>query len=155
MLNYDAEHPGQRAAAPNTMNANPDAPGGFAAPIGSEAAHTPLEHLLDVELWHPTDARRRAEENLPKHVRRKEYRDAAECQTRITKAGFEIERWNGLIAVARKERKLLERVAEYFGESCVHPLANDVRAWLNAYPPNDRAQQQPPAANVKGKGNAQ
>ena len=125
-----------------TLDCNRDAKASFAPAPCSEvpAAHTPMEHLLDVHLWRPADALRRAEEHLPKHARRKEYREAAECQTRIIKATTEINNWNGLIAMARQERQLLERVAEYFGESCVHPLADEIRRWLNAYPPNDKGQ---------------
>ena len=94
-----------------------------------------MQHLLEVHLWHPMDAIKRAEESLPKHVRRKEYKEAAECQTKIIRAKNEIVQWNELIDVALSERRLLERVSESFGEKDPSPLALAVRSWLNAYSP--------------------
>lgn len=66
---------------------------------------TPLERALRSQLWFPTDALQRAEEDLPKHVRRKEYRAAAECQTMIIKAEIEIKTWTHLLELYEAERK--------------------------------------------------
>lgn len=66
---------------------------------------TPLERVLRAHLWTPTDKLRRAEEKLPLHVRRKEYREAAECQMAIIKARSDIKDWTHILELYEAERQ--------------------------------------------------
>jgi hypothetical protein len=90
-----------------TREANPSPE--FARSTGSvirpHEQQTTLERVLRSHLWEPTDKLRRAEERLPGHVKRKEYREAAECQTTIMKSGREIEVWTYLLKLYEAERQ--------------------------------------------------
>jgi hypothetical protein len=92
-----------------TLKAKPEGQARFApAPcsaIRPFEEQTLLERTLRAHLWQPTDALRRAEENLPKHAKRKEYREAAECQTRIIEAESEIKVWTHLLELYEAERQ--------------------------------------------------
>lgn len=84
-------------------------PSELAPPRGSairpHAEQTPLERVLRSHLWQPQDQLARAKESLPKHVKRKEYREAADCQDRIWKAESEIKDWEYLLELYEQERK--------------------------------------------------
>lgn len=62
-----------------------------------------LERTLRSHLYTPTDLKKRAEADLPKHVRRKEYRQAAQCQDSIRKAEQAIAMWQYLIDLYLQE----------------------------------------------------
>lgn len=66
---------------------------------------TPLERVLRAALWRPVDALRCAEDNLPKHVKREEYSEAANCQRRISEAKTQIDEWNYLLELYEAERQ--------------------------------------------------
>lgn len=63
----------------------------------------PLEKTLRAHLYKPTSAHQRAVEDLGKHVRRKEYNDAARCQEIIRRTQLEIQMWNDLLALYESE----------------------------------------------------
>lgn len=65
---------------------------------------TTLEKTLRAYLWTPTDVLQRAKESFPQHVRRKEYRQAAECQERMRLAEHEIAMWTELLNLYENER---------------------------------------------------
>lgn len=62
-----------------------------------------LESTLRALLWKPQDTATRLREALPGHVRRKEYRLAADCQEAIVKAEREIEIWENLLKLYLSE----------------------------------------------------
>lgn len=62
-----------------------------------------LERTLRSHLYTPTDLKKRAEADLPKHVRRKEYREAAQCQDSIRRADRDIAMWQHLIDLYLQE----------------------------------------------------
>ena len=66
---------------------------------------TALERTLRAHLWQPTDRLKRALESLPGHVRKKEYREAGDCQTAIRNAESEIKKWEHILALYEAERK--------------------------------------------------
>lgn len=72
-------------------------------PPRSHAEQSPLERTLRSHLWQPTDLLARATASLPGHVRKKEYAEAAQCQTSIIKAKMEIEKWENLLALYEAE----------------------------------------------------
>lgn len=81
--------------------------GGSLQPPRSEirphAAQTELERTLRAHLYHPIDKLARMQRLLPGHVRRKEYRQAAECQDCIREAEKEKAMWEGLLLLYELE----------------------------------------------------
>lgn len=65
---------------------------------------TLLEHLMRNHLWHPVDRKRRATEDLPGAVKRKDYAKAAECQTMLREAEADIKMWEELLTLYEAER---------------------------------------------------
>lgn len=75
--------------------------------IRPHAEQTTLERVLRSHLWIPQDQLARAKESLPRHVKRKEYKEAAACQDRIWKAESEIKDWEYLLELYEQERQCL------------------------------------------------
>lgn len=71
-----------------------------------------LESTLRALLWKPQDTAVRLREALPGHVRRKEYRLAADCQEAIAKAEREIELWENLLKLYLSEHPPEQTLAE-------------------------------------------
>lgn len=63
-----------------------------------------LERTLRSLRWQPADRLERMNRDLPGHVRRKEYRAAADCQDAIRKAEAQIKMWDDLLALYEEER---------------------------------------------------
>ncbi len=87
----------------------PDAPPGSDPCSGSAMRpyeeQSPLERVLRSHLWQPQYHLALARQNLPQHVKRKKYREAAECQALIVKAELEIKEWEHLLELYEQERK--------------------------------------------------
>lgn len=66
---------------------------------------TKLERVLRSHLWAPQDRLERMTANLPKHVKKKEFKEAAECQECIREAESEIEQWEYILRVYEDEHQ--------------------------------------------------
>ena len=66
---------------------------------------TTLERVLRSHLWHPNDILARGAKELPKCVRAKEYKDAAEWQKLMRKAEQDKEQWEYLLKLYEEERQ--------------------------------------------------
>lgn len=82
---------------------------------------SPLERNLRALLWQPQDQLASATAALPGHVKRKEYRDAANCQDRIHRAQREIAQWTQLLELY--EAELGTKTAQPIRET--HPAEAD------------------------------
>lgn len=71
---------------------------------------TALEKTLRAYLWTPTDRLERATAALAGHIKRKEYRAAADCQETIRKAQHEIDQWTHLLELYEDALKVVEKV---------------------------------------------
>lgn len=85
-------------------NASAPLPGSAIRPHEEQ---TPLERVLRSHLWYPNDIIARGTKELPKCVKAKEYRQAADWQELIRKAESEIKDWTYLLELYEHERKSL------------------------------------------------
>lgn len=66
---------------------------------------TPLERVLRSHLWYPNDILARGAKELPKCVKAKEYRQAADWQELMRKAESEKKDWEYLLQLYEQERQ--------------------------------------------------
>lgn len=66
---------------------------------------TPLERVLRSHLWYPNDILARGAKELPKCVKAKEYRQAADWQELIRKAESDKKDWEYLLELYEQERQ--------------------------------------------------
>jgi len=87
----------------------PDAPPGSAPCSGSairpHAEQTTLERVLRSHLWYPNDILARGSKELPKCVKAKEYREAADWQELMRKAESDKKSWEYLLELYEQERQ--------------------------------------------------
>jgi len=84
--------------------------GGCSAPSDGSAIRpheeqTPLERVLRSHLWYPNDILARGAKELPKCVKAKEYRQAADWQELMRKAECEKKDWEYLLELYEQERQ--------------------------------------------------
>ena len=93
-----------------SVNASAPVSGSETRPHAEQSA---LERVLRSHLWKPNDILERGKTALPKCVKAKEYREAAEWQTRMMEAEREKEEWLYILDLYEQERKSLNvRVSE-------------------------------------------
>ena len=72
--------------------------------IRPHAQQTPLERVLRSHLWYPNDMIARGTRELPKCVKAKEYRQAADWQELMRKAESDKKDWEYLLELYEQER---------------------------------------------------
>ena len=77
--------------------------GSLTQPVRPFDQQSTLEKCIRAELWHPTDALKRANEALPIAVKEKRYADAALLQTAIRDSERDIKRWTEFLALYEAE----------------------------------------------------
>lgn len=84
-------------------------PSSFAAPDGSairpHEEQTVLERAIRSHLWYPNDILARGAKELPKCVKAREYRQAADWQELMRKAESEKKDWEYILELYEQERK--------------------------------------------------
>ena len=66
---------------------------------------TPLERVIRSQLWYPKDILARGAQELPKCVKAKEYREAADWQELMWKAEAEVKQWEDILVMYEAERQ--------------------------------------------------
>ena len=62
-----------------------------------------LERVLRSFLWHPQDQLKRCQASLPKHVKKKEYKEAGECLDSIRASENQIRQWEYILELYESE----------------------------------------------------
>jgi len=83
---------------------------------------TPLERVLRCHLWYPNDILARGAKELPKCVKAKEYRQAADWQELMRKAESELKDWTYILELYEQERVIAKLVVSY-AQQCKELLA--------------------------------
>ena len=93
---------------PNDSKTESTQPGSLhpaSSAIRPQEEQTPLERVLRSHLWSPNDILARGKVELPKCVKSKEYRQAADWQELMRKAESDIKDWTYLLELYEQERK--------------------------------------------------